>query len=66
MAGPALNKPQSKWTVVLAFVLAAVCHVAPVALVEMNRDVQPAEVSKAIDDNRAPRAIGSDSIGAGL
>jgi hypothetical protein len=42
-AGPAMNKPQSKWTVVVAFVLAVVLHVAPVAIVKMQREAPPVE-----------------------
>ena len=51
---PALNKPQSKWTVVTAFVLSILLHVGAVAVVEMDLDRPPAEVTQAVSNNPVP------------
>ena len=36
VAGATLNRPQSKWTVIVAFVLSLLIHVAAVAIAEMD------------------------------
>jgi hypothetical protein len=52
--GPAVNKPQSKWTVLVAFVLAVILHIAPVAFVEMNHDVPPVQTTHALNNHTTP------------
>jgi hypothetical protein len=47
---PAMNDPQSKWTVVVAFALAVILHVAPFAIVEMKHD-PPVEVTQGVKNN---------------
>ncbi len=54
VAGAALNRPQSRWTVVAASVLSILLHVAAVAIVEMDLDRPPAEVTQAVRNNPAP------------
>ena len=51
---PALNKPQSKWTVVAAFVLAVILHVAPVSIVQMNLAAPPIGTVEALDATTVP------------
>jgi hypothetical protein len=49
--GPALIKPQSKWTVVVAFVLSMLLHVAAVAIVEIDLSRPPVEITQADHSN---------------
>jgi hypothetical protein len=55
--GPAINKPQSKWTVLVAFVLAVVFHIAPVVIEQMSLDAQPVEFAKALTDNTVHKTV---------
>ena len=48
VAGAALNRPQSKWTVIVAFVLSLLIHVAAVAIVEMDVDRPAVETTQAV------------------
>ena len=54
VSGPALNRPQSKWTVLLAVVLAVLLHIAPVAIVEMKLNTPPVEITQAVKNNPIP------------
>lgn len=54
MSGPALNRPQSRWTVVAAVVLAVALHIGPVAIVEMKLDPPPVEITQAVKSNPIP------------
>ena len=56
VSGPALNRPQSKWTVLVAVVLAVILHLAPVAIVEMKLDRPPVEITQAVENNPIPTA----------
>ena len=47
--GPAVIKPQSKWTVLAAIVLAVSLHIAPVAIVEMKVNTLPVETTQALN-----------------
>ena len=51
VAGAALNRPQSKWTVIVAFVLSLLIHVAAVAIVQMDVDRPPVETTQAVSGN---------------
>jgi hypothetical protein len=51
VAGAALARPQSKWTVIIAFVLSVLLHVGAVAIVQMDLDRQPAQMTQAVSDN---------------
>jgi len=51
VAGPAMNRPQSKWTVIAAVVLAVAFHIAPVAIVEMKLETPPVEITQAEKNN---------------
>ena len=56
VAGAALNRPQSKWTVIVAFVLSLLIHVAAVAIVEMDVD-RPSVQTTAISNNSISTAV---------
>jgi hypothetical protein len=55
--GPAVTRPQSKWTVLAAFVLAVILHLAPVAIVEMSLERPWVEITQAFKHDTAPRAV---------
>ena len=55
--GPVLNRPQSKWTVLVAFVLAAILHVAPIAIMEMKPDTPPVEITQALKNDPIPTTV---------
>jgi hypothetical protein len=48
--GPALNKPQPKWTVVAAFILSLLLHVAAVAVVQVDLDKPPVEIAQSVSN----------------
>jgi len=52
--GPALIKPQSKWTVIAAFVLSLLLHVAAVTIVQVDLDRPPVEMTQAVSNNPVP------------
>ena len=54
VSGAALNRPQSKWTVVAAVVLAVILHIAPVAIVEMKLDRPSVEITQTLNNNPIP------------
>jgi len=54
MLGPALNKPQSKWTVLAAFILSLLLHVAAVAIVQVDLDRPPVEMTQAVSNKSVP------------
>jgi hypothetical protein len=47
--GAAVTNPQSRWTVIAAFVLAVILHVAPVAILEMKLDTPRVEITEALN-----------------
>jgi hypothetical protein len=51
VSAPVMSRPESKWTVVGAIVLAVICHIVPVAIVEMKADRTPAEITQAVKNN---------------
>lgn len=57
MPGPAVNRPQSKWTVIVAFVLAVLLHIAPVALVEMKVDMPPVEITQTVNHDVIQKTV---------
>ena len=54
VSAPVMNRPESKWTVIAAIVLAVICHIVPVAIVEMKADRTPAEITQAVKSNSIP------------
>jgi hypothetical protein len=54
--GPALNRPQSRWTVVAAFALSVLLHVAAIAIVEMDLDRPPADITRTVNINSTSTA----------
>ena len=61
--GPAMIKPQSKWTVLASVVLAVILHVTPVVILQMDLEAPPVEFAQALHDDTVS-AVGSDSIHA--
>jgi hypothetical protein len=55
--GPALNKPQSKWTVLVAFILSVLLHVAAVAIVQVDVDRPPVEMTQAVSNKPIPTTL---------
>jgi hypothetical protein len=53
VSGPAVNTPQSKLTVLVAFVLAVILHVAPV-VVELKLDAPPVEITQSLNHDILP------------
>jgi len=51
VAGAALARPQSKWTVIAAFVLSILLHVGAVAIVQVDLDRSPAPTTQAVSGN---------------
>ena len=51
VAGAALPRPESKWTVIAAFVLSVLLHVAAVAIVQVDVDRPPVETTQAVSGN---------------
>ena len=54
---PALIKPQSRWTVVAALVLAVILHVAPVVIAEMKLDTPRVETTQALSAGGIPTPV---------
>lgn len=55
--GPAIYKPSSKWTVVVAFILSIALHLAAVAIVEMNSQQPRAVLNQDLDNNALPNSF---------
>jgi len=53
-SGPAIYKPLSKWTVVLAFILSIALHLAAVAIVEINSKQPWAALNQNLDKSALP------------
>ena len=51
----AVYKPSSKWTVVIAFILAVALHAGAVVWVEMQQEKPPVEVGATIPTHSAQR-----------
>jgi hypothetical protein len=47
----ALNRPQSKWTVIIAIVLSVLIHVAAVAIVQPDVDRPPVATTENVSGN---------------
>ena len=62
----AVNRPQSKWTVVIAIVLSVALHIAPVAIIQMSLEERPVEFAQSLDDKTSATSIGGDSTDTGL
>jgi hypothetical protein len=55
--GAAVSKPSSKWTVLVAFILAIVLHLAPVMILEMTPDRPAVETTLALDNSTTPASV---------
>jgi hypothetical protein len=53
----AIYKPESKWTVVIAFVLSVALHVGAVALVEMQSRPASVELGQNVDRSDRAKAL---------
>jgi hypothetical protein len=52
-----VSKPSSKWTVLVAFILAIVLHLAPVMILEMTPDRPAVETALALDNSTTPATV---------